>query len=160
VNQAKALKQLGITDAKKIVSAPLCLNPMVSEGLGGDYPIWTYAIASSLFGDKTDPGMPAYMKVTEKYGVKTAPDPWVIVSFGSVLTTAKFLNEVGADNLDADAIVKKARAFTGPVALGAPELQCEKYQDAAAICNDRTQFFTYKGKNVFDKAADWLQPPG
>jgi branched-chain amino acid transport system substrate-binding protein len=64
VNQAKALKQLGITDAKKIVSAPLCLNPIVSEGLGGDYPIWTYAIASSLYGDKTDPGMPAYMKVT------------------------------------------------------------------------------------------------
>ncbi len=32
VNQAKALKQLGITDAKKIVSAPLCLNP---DGLGG-----------------------------------------------------------------------------------------------------------------------------
>ena len=66
VNQAKALKQLGITDAKKIVSAPLCLNPTVSEGLGGDYPIWTYAIASSLFGDKSDPGMPAYMKVTEQ----------------------------------------------------------------------------------------------
>jgi branched-chain amino acid transport system substrate-binding protein len=160
VNQAKALKQLGINDAKKIVSAPLCLNPTVSEGLGGDYPIWTYAIASSLFGDKSDPGMPAYIKVTEKYGVKTAPDPWVIVSFASVLTTAKFLNEVGADNLDADAIVQKARAFTGPVVLGAPELQCEKYEDAPGICNDRTQFFTYKGKKVFDKAADWLQPPG
>jgi branched-chain amino acid transport system substrate-binding protein len=160
VNQAKALKQLGITDAKKIVSAPLCLNPVVSEGLGGDYPIWTYAIASSLYGDKTDPGMPAYMKVTEQYGVKTAPDPWVIVEFGSVLTTIKFLNEVGADSLTTDAILEKARSFTGPVALGAPELQCEKYEDAPAICNDRTQFFTYSGKNQFDKAADWLQPPG
>jgi branched-chain amino acid transport system substrate-binding protein len=160
VNQAKALKQLGITDAKKIVSAPLCLNPIVSEGLGGDYPIWTYAIASSLYGDKTDPGMPAYMKVTEQYGVKTAPDPWVIVEFGSVLTTIKFLNEVGADSLTTDAILEKARSFTGPVALGAPELQCEKYEDAPAICNDRTQFFTYSGKNQFDKAADWLQPPG
>jgi branched-chain amino acid transport system substrate-binding protein len=160
VNQAKALKQLGITDAKKIVSAPLCLNPVVSEGLGGDYPIWTYAIASSLYGDKSDPGMPAYMKVTEQYGVKTAPDPWVIVEFGSVLTTIKFLNEVGADSLDTDAILEKARSFTGPVALGAPELQCEKYKDAPAICNDRTQFFTYSGKNQFDKAAEWLQPPG
>ena len=160
VNQAKALKQLGITDAKKIVSAPLCLNPIVSEGLGGDYPIWTYAIASSLYGDKTDPGMPAYMKVTEQYGVKTAPDPWVIVEFGSVLTTIKFLNEIGADSLTTDAILEKARSFTGPVALGAPELQCEKYEDAPAICNDRTQFFTYSGKNQFDKAADWLQPPG
>jgi branched-chain amino acid transport system substrate-binding protein len=160
VNQAKALKQLGITDAKKIVSAPLCLNPTVSEGLGGDYPIWTYAIASSLYGDKTDPGMPPYMKVTDQYGVKTAPDPWVIVEFGSVLTTIKFLNELGPDNLDSDAVIKKARSFTGPVALGAPELQCEKYSDAPAICNDRTQFFTYSGKNVFDKAAEWLQPPG
>jgi branched-chain amino acid transport system substrate-binding protein len=160
VNQAKALKQLGITDAKKIVSAPLCLNPMVSEGLGGDYPIWTYAIASSLFGDPTDPGMKPYMELTEEYGLKTAPDPWVIVSFASVLTTAKFLSEVGPDALEADAIVDKARSFTGPVALGAPELQCEKYEDAPAICNDRAQFFTYSGENQFDKAAEWLQPPG
>ena len=159
VNQAKALKQLGITDAKKIVSAPLCLNPMVSEGLGGDYPIWTYAIASSLFGDKTDPGMAPYIKVTEQYGVKTAPDPWVIVSFGSVLTTIKFLNELGPDGLTTDAIVEKARSFSGPVVLGAPELQCDKYEDAPAVCNDRTQFFTYSGKNQFDKAAEWLQPP-
>jgi branched-chain amino acid transport system substrate-binding protein len=160
VNQAKGLKQLGITDAKKIVSAPLCLNPTVSEGLGGDYPIWTYAIASSLYGDKTDPGMAPYIKVTEEYGVKTAPDPWVIVSFASVLTTIKFLNELGPDNLRSDAIIEHARSFTGPVALGAPELECGKYKDAPAICNDRTQFFTYEGKNHFEKAADWLQPPG
>ena len=160
VNQAKGLKQLGITDAKKIVSAPLCLNPTVSEGLGGDYPIWTYAIASSLFGDETDPGMEPYTKVTEEFGVETAADPWVIVSFASVLTTVKFLSEVGPDALEPKAIVDTARAFKGPVVLGAPELQCEKYEDAPAICNDRTQFFTYSGKNQFDKAAEWLQPPG
>jgi branched-chain amino acid transport system substrate-binding protein len=159
VNQAKGLKQLGIKDAKKIVSAPLCLNPTVQAGLGGDYPIWTYAIASSLFGDKTDPGMPAYMKVTGQYGVKDAPDPWVIVSFAQVLTTVKFLNEVGPDSLTSQAIVDKAKAFTGPVALGAPEVQCGKYPQAPAVCNDHTQFFTYAGKNVFNKAASWLQPP-
>src|SRR5439155_731432 len=45
VNLAKGLKQLGITDAKKILSAPLCLNGQVAAGLGGDFPIWTYAIA-------------------------------------------------------------------------------------------------------------------
>jgi branched-chain amino acid transport system substrate-binding protein len=160
VNQAKGLEQLNIADAKKIVSAPLCLNPTVSEGLGGDYPIWTYAIASSLFGDKTDPGMEPYTKVTEEFGVETAADPWVIVSFASVLTTVKFLSEVGPDALEPKAIVDTARAFKGPVVLGAPELQCEKYEDAPAICNDRTQFFTYSGKNQFDKAAEWLQPPG
>ncbi len=159
VNQAKGLKQLGITDAKKIVSAPLCLNPTVQAGLGGDYPIWTYAIASSLYGDKTDPGMPAYMKVTQQYNVKDAPDPWVIVSFAQVLTTVKFLNEVGVNNLNTQAILSKAKAFTGPVALGAPQLQCGKYSDAPAVCNDRTQFFTYGGKLAFNKSASWLQPP-
>jgi branched-chain amino acid transport system substrate-binding protein len=159
VNQAKGLKQLGITDAKKIVSAPLCLNPTVSAGLGGDYPIWTYAIASSLFGDPTDPGMKPYMKVTQQYKVKTAPDPWVIVSFSDVLTTVKFLNELGPDKLTSSAILNKAKSFKGPVALGAPQLQCGKYSDAPAVCNDRTQFFTYHGKNDFKKAASWLQPP-
>jgi len=160
VNQAKALKQLGITDSKKIVSAPLCLNPLVQQGLGGDYPIWTYAIASSLYGDPTDPGMPPYMKVTQQYGVKTAPDPWVIVTFADVLTTAKFLNEVGPDNFSTAAFLDKAKAFTGPLVLGAPQVQCGKYPDAPAICNDRTQFFSYAGKNKFTKAASWLQPPG
>jgi branched-chain amino acid transport system substrate-binding protein len=158
VNQAKALKQLGITDNKKIVSAPLCLNPTVSEGLGGDYPIWTYAIASSLFGDPTDPGMKPYMALTEEYKVKTAPDPWVIVSFGTMLTAAKILNEVGPDASTAQ-IVDAAHSFQGPVALGAPSLQCGKDPKAPAICNDQTQFFTYNGKNDFKKAAPWSQPP-
>ena len=53
----------------------------------------------------------------------------------------------------------KAKAFKGPVALGAPALQCGKYPSAPGICNDRTQFFLYKGKHVFTKVAGWLQPP-
>jgi branched-chain amino acid transport system substrate-binding protein len=160
VNLAKGLKQLGITDQKKILSAPLCLNGLVAAGLGGDFPIWSYAIASSLYGDPTDPGMPAYMKVMSKYGTPAvAPDPWVIVTFGQVLTTARFLNEVGYDKLSPTAVLDKAKAFTGPVALGAPALQCGKYPSAPGICNDRTQFFLYKGKHAFVKTAGWLQPP-
>jgi branched-chain amino acid transport system substrate-binding protein len=158
VNQAKGLKQLGITDTKKIVTAPLCLNPLVQKGLGGDYPHWTYAIASSLFGDTTDPGMPAYMKVTQQYGVKTAPDPWVIVSFGTMLTTIKMINEAG-ENASMSALLDKLHSFKGPVALGAPELACGKYPNAPAVCNDRAQFFTYNGGNKFVKAAPWLQSP-
>jgi branched-chain amino acid transport system substrate-binding protein len=160
VDLAKGLKQLGITDAKKIVSAPLCLNSQVATGLGGDYPIWTYAIASSLFGDPTDPGMPPYEKVTAQYGqTAEAPDPWNIVSFGQVLTTARFLNQLGYGHITPSAVLAKAKAFTGPVALGAPSLDCGKYPSAPAVCNDRTQFFLYKGKHVFVKAAGWLQPP-
>ena len=160
VNLAKGLKELGITDAKKIVSAPLCLNGQVAAGLGGDFPIWTYAIASSLFGDKTDPGMPAYMQAASKYSTPaTEPDPWNIVAFAQILTTVRFLNEAGYGHLTPQAVLAKAKAFTGPVALGAPALQCGKYPAAPAVCNDRAQFFQYEGKHVFVKVAGWLQPP-
>ena len=160
VNLAKGLKQLGITDAKKIVSAPLCLNGQVAAGLGGDFPIWTYAIASSLFGDPTDPGMPPYMKVASKYSTPAdAPDPWNIVAFSQILTTVKFLNELGYSKITPSAVLAKAKAFTGPIALGAPQLACGKYTSAPAVCNDRAQFFEYHGKHAFVKVAPWLQPP-
>ena len=160
VNLAKGLKQLGITDAKKIVSAPLCLNGQVAAGLGGDFPIWTYAIASSLYGDKTDPGVPPYQKVAQAYGdAKNASDPWNIVAFAQVLTTIRFLNELGYGHITPQGVLQKAKAFAGPVALGAPALRCGKYANAPAVCNDRTQFFEYKGKFEFVKTAGWLQPP-
>ncbi len=160
VNLANGLKELGITDAKKIVSAPLCLNGQVAAGLGGDFPIWTYAIASSLFGDPTDPGMPAYMDVTKAYGNPAdAPDPWNIVAFAQILTTVRFLNQLGYGHITPQGVLAGAKAFTGPVALGAPALQCDKYPSAPAVCNDRTQFFVYKGNHDFVKVAGWLQPP-
>ena len=164
VNIAKSLVQLGITDPKKILSAPLCLNGQVIAGFG-DFPHWTYSIASSLFGDQTDPGMPAYMAVAAKYSTPAdAPDPWNIVDFGQTLTTVKVMNEVGYANLSPSAILAKAKAFTGPQALGAPSLSCGKYASAPAVCNDRIQFFTYeggvtKGKPDWVKEAGWLQPP-
>jgi branched-chain amino acid transport system substrate-binding protein len=164
VNLAKSLKTLGITDPKKIVSAPLCLNGQVIAGIG-DFPHWTYAIASSLYGDPSDPGMPAYMAVAAKYSTPAdAPDPWNIVNFGQMLTTIKIMNEVGYANLSPSAILAKAKAFAGPQALGAPALACGKYASAPGVCNDRIQFFTYTGgvttgKPQWAKAAGWLQPP-
>jgi branched-chain amino acid transport system substrate-binding protein len=164
VNLAKSLTSLGITDAKKIVSAPLCLNGQVIAGLG-DWPHWTYAIASSLYGDPTDPGMPPYMTVAKKYSTPAnAPDPWNIVNFGQLLTTIKIMNEVGYANLSPSAIQAKAKEFTGPQALGAPALSCGKYSSAPAVCNDRIQLFQYKGMvgghPDFAKVSGWIQPPG
>ncbi|MBO0805803.1 MAG: ABC transporter substrate-binding protein [Nocardiopsaceae bacterium] len=164
VNLAKSLTQLGITDPRKIVSAPLCLNGQVAAGLGGQFPKWTYAIASSLFGDKTDPGMPAYEAVAKKYSTPAdESDPWNIVDFGQLLTTVKVLDEVGYSHLSPSAIEAKAKAFKGPQALGAPALDCGKYPSAPAVCNDRAQFFQFTGMTGghpnFTKMAGWLQPP-
>ena len=58
VNIAKALSQLGKSNTP-VVSNPLCLDPAVPAGLGGDLPKWIYGIASSLGFDTTDPGSQA-----------------------------------------------------------------------------------------------------
>jgi branched-chain amino acid transport system substrate-binding protein len=160
VNLAKALQQQGITDAKKIVSAPLCLSSTVIQGLG-DFPKWTYSIASSLYGDATDPGMPAYEAVTSEFKVapSTASDPWEIVNFGEILTIDKLLNQIGYAKITQSAVLSAAKAFTGPQALGAPSLACGQFSDAPAVCNDQAQFFEYNGKNSFAKVAGWTKPP-
>ena len=160
-NQAKALQQLGITDSRKIMTAPLCLNSQVSDALG-DWPLWTYAIASSLYGDPTDKGMPAYQAVIKRYKAeKNAPDPWHIVAFGQLLTTVRFLNEAnaGKGGITPKTVLARAKAFKGPLALGAPKLQCGKYKNAPGICNDMFQAFTYKGKFAFTRASGWIGPP-
>jgi branched-chain amino acid transport system substrate-binding protein len=158
VNLAKALTALNITNPKKIVSAPLCLSGTVIKGLG-DFPKWTYSIASSNYGDPTDPGMPAYEAVTKKYTTPgDAVDPWVIVNFGEILTVDKLLNQIGYANISGSTIESAAQAFKGPQALGAPSLDCGEFSSAPAVCNDRAQFFEYQGKNVFTKVAGWLQP--
>lgn len=157
-NQAKALTQLGITDSRKIMTAPLCLNSTVIDALG-DWSLWTYAIASSLYGDPTDKGMPAYQAVIKRYKAeKNAPDPWHIVAFSELLTTVRFLNQVGADKITPARVLARAKAFRGPLALGAPKLQCGKYENAPAICNDMFQAFTYKGKFQFTRASGWIGP--
>jgi branched-chain amino acid transport system substrate-binding protein len=160
VNIQKALTQQGITDPKKIVAAPLCLNGQVAAGLGGDFPKWTYLIASSLFGDTTDPGMIEYMKLAQTYSTPAnAPDPWNIVDFGQMMTIDKVLNQVGYANLTPAAILSAVKAFKGPQALGAPQLECGYDPSAPGVCNNRSQFFEYAGHNKWIKTAGWTQPP-
>jgi branched-chain amino acid transport system substrate-binding protein len=160
VNIAKALIQQGITDGKKIVSPPLCLNGQVAAGLGGDFPKWTYLIASSLYGDATDPGMIEYMKLAQTYSTPAnAPDPWNIVDFGQMMTVDKILNQVGYANLTPAAFLTAVKAFKGPQALGAPQLECGYDSSAPGVCNNRSQFFLYNGKNQWVKMAGWTQPP-
>jgi branched-chain amino acid transport system substrate-binding protein len=158
INLAKALEQSGV-DAP-VVSNPLCLNPLVAKGLGGDVPKWYYDIASSLTADPTDPAAKAMVDAMTKLGAADlAPDPWVPTTMATVLTIVKFMNAVGADKLSSEAIAEQARAFKGPLAFGAPALQCEKYSDAPAVCNDQTKFFKYEGKGKFERASGFVRPP-
>jgi len=158
VNLAKALAQLKLD--KKVLTNPLCLDPRVAQGLGGDYPKWTWAIASSLGFDTTDPSVAPFLKVFKKYGqAKITPDPWTPVAFGQTLTVVKWLNAIGPTKITPLAIVKQARAFRGPVPLGAPSVRCGKYASLPAVCNDQTQFFEYEGGGKFKRVSSWVRPP-
>jgi branched-chain amino acid transport system substrate-binding protein len=158
INLAKALEQTGVK--APVVSNPLCLSPIVSKGLGGDVPKWYYGIASSLTADQSDPAAKAMVDAMTKLGkADLAADPWVPTSMATVLTMIKFYNEVGADKLTSQAIADKAKAFKGPLVFGAPQVQCAKYPDAPAVCNDQTQFFDYSGKGQFKNASGFVRPP-
>ena len=158
VNIAKALAQLGKSNTP-VVSNPLCLDPAVPAGLGGDLPKWIYGIASSLGFDTTDPGVPPFLRGLKAVGQpKLAADAWVIVAWGQVLTTVKLMNQSAANKTSAG-FMRAIRAFKGPQALGAPSLNCGKYPAEPAACNDQTQFFQYQGAGKFKRLTSFLRPP-
>jgi len=159
VNIAKALEALGKSKTP-VVSNPLCLDPAVPAGLGGDLPKWIYGIASSLGFDTTDPAVAPFVKGLKAVGQpKLAADAWVIVAWGQILTTAKMMNKIGVKNLTSARFTSAIRAFKGPQALGAPSLQCGKYPAEPAACNDQAQFFQYQGAGKFKRITGFLRPP-
>jgi branched-chain amino acid transport system substrate-binding protein len=159
VNIAKALQALG-KSSTPVVSNPLCLDPAVPAGLGGDLPKWIYGIASSLGFDTTDPAVPPFVKGLTLVGQpKLAADAWVIVAWGQILTTVKLMNKIGLKHLTAAKFTSAIRAFRGPQALGAPSLQCGKYPAEPAACNDQAQFFQYLGAGKFKRITGFLRPP-
>jgi branched-chain amino acid transport system substrate-binding protein len=159
VNLAKALKQIGST--KPVVSNPLCLSPQVAQGLG-DLPVgWVFGIAQVLPSDSTAPDAKAYVTASTRYGLKQADtaNPFAALGWDSILTITKLMNAAGPDKITPDTITAQLKAFKGPLIMGAPTVQCGKYPEALAVCNDQTKFYKYLGKGQFQSASDWLQPP-
>ncbi len=159
VNIAKALSQLGKSNTP-VVSNPLCLDPAVPAGLGGDLPKWIYGIASSLGFDTTDPAVKPFVRGLTLVGQpKLAADAWVIVAWGQILTTVKLMNQIGVTHVTSANFTSTIRKFKGPQALGAPSLQCGKYPAEPAACNDQAQFFQYEGAGKFKRITGFLRPP-
>ena len=154
----QAVQQLGIPD-EKVLASPICINAAVAEELG-DLPLWLYAVASSLSIDPSDPSVPPYTDILTAQGEEQhIGDPWVLVGFGQTLTAARWLNNIGPDTITTDAIVSEMEAFTGPLILGSPVLECGKYPEAPGVCNDYTQFYKYNGGGEWELAGDFVGPP-
>lgn len=159
VGIAKALRQLGST--KPVLSTPICLSPDVAEGLGGDLPQWTYAVAQTLPADASAPDVAAYTKAATEAGLGTADQGkvWAAVSWSQILAYAKVMNAVGADRVTPDTVAQELATFQGPIVMGAPTVACGKYADAPAVCNDQDRFYRYEGQGRFVPVSGWLGPP-
>jgi len=158
VGIAKALKQLGVR--KPVVSTPICLTPDVAQGLGGDLPAWTYGIAQTLPTDATAADSKAFLTASAPAGLDagTASKVFAPVAWTTILTYAKMFNSIGADKVTPATVAPALMAFHGPVAMGAPEVNCGKYADAPAVCNDQARFYQYQGKGQFQPLTGWLRP--
>jgi branched-chain amino acid transport system substrate-binding protein len=163
-----SMKQLGLTSEPVATNAP-CDNSQTAIADGGSLPKdWYYLSANPLNGDAGDPSIPAIHKVFQTYG-ETAweADPWAGDSFGQILTSAKWLSEAlqKGEALTPANINAIGKAFKGPVAQGAPSLDCGGFKDAPAVCNDRVSFFqntvpaTATSPGVMVPIERWAQPP-
>jgi branched-chain amino acid transport system substrate-binding protein len=158
VNLYKALQSLKIKTP--VVSEPLCINEQVSKAIG-DFPKWTYGIAQTLVSDKADPTARAYTAMVKEMNApaQALQDVWIPASFHQLLTMFQWLNKIGPDNYNEQAFADAAKAFKGPQAGGAPTIQCGKYPEAPAICNDQTKFYKYEGNGKFTPAGGWQRSP-
>jgi len=157
----KAIKQLGIPD-NKVAGFFQCAVPQVkSQYPGGDYPKWYYGVASAGDQFTKSPAGLAYKKVLVEFGkVSLLNDPWAPTEFSSILTIAKFMNEVGYAHLSPTAIAARAKVFKGPIVLGPATVFCGKYPAAPALCADGASFFSYKGNGVFTRVPPgWFETP-
>jgi branched-chain amino acid transport system substrate-binding protein len=158
---SKAFTQLNIT--APTVSLPECLQTAVKQALG-DYPKWTYVFTSrnpSAPYPANSP-MAAFTAAMTAYSNPTLENSgYSPLTFGTILTIVRFMNELGSPSkITSAAISAKAAAFKGPMFLGDTKLVfgTPPFPDIGSV---RALFYTYKGKNKFSDAigGKWLCPP-
>ncbi len=158
---SKAFTQLGITTP--VVSLPLCLEPAVKSALG-DAPKWTYVFTSK------NPNAP-YASGSDTAGFDSAMNSYSNpaledsgyspLTFGSILTIVKWMNELGSPSaITSAAISAKAAAFTGPMYMGDSTLVFGM-PPFTSIGSIRALFYNYLGEDKFKEVSggQWICPP-
>lgn len=155
------LKSLGLTKVKVLANVP-CATPTNAKADGGQLPHdWYYASAVPMAGSST-PGLTSFVKIASTYGKgAVAENAWTLNGFGLVATIAKFDTELlkAGKKITPAAVVKKARAFKGPVAGGGPHLDCGGFTGFPATCNDLVSFFQNTAPTVMKPVVSWIGPP-
>lgn len=130
-----AIESLGIDPV--VVTTGLCFGtPMTTHlqelGVEGTYPDGWYfgGYGYSYFLPDYESGMQAYITKVHEYGEPVGgSDTLEYTGFGgpmfaNLLTMTKFINELGADNLDFATLDATMRSFTGPMMIQSGAIEC------------------------------------
>jgi branched-chain amino acid transport system substrate-binding protein len=154
---AKAIQEIG--GKKPAISVPLFTDLPGPAYPGGDVPQWIAGEATANLAYTADPGVAAYFKAIEQYGLSaaTAINPFSGVAFGSLLLAVKMMNEVPLASLTPAAVTAKLKAYVGPIPLGPTTINCSGtlYPADANACSDYDQFFQYAGKGQWKLLESW-----
>jgi branched-chain amino acid transport system substrate-binding protein len=157
---AKAFTQLGIKTP--VVSLSDCTEQAVKSALG-DYPKWSYVFTSPnpLAAHSATSQTATFDAAMAALGdTKLVNSGFAPLTFGTVLTVAKWINQLGPTTYTSASIATTAAAFTGPMYLGDPNIKFG-VPPFTSIGSIRALFYSYKGKGKFVETTSgkWICPP-
>jgi len=135
------------------VTPPTCAAKPVTEHLAeadvkgvvpsGWYYVWPH---NNPYLPVKDMGTDVFLNKMTKYG-KAGTDiagGFAQLAFANVLTIVKFANEIGVDNLSAQAFTDKIAAFTGPMMTVPGGIKCPGAAPFAPLCGTTVEIEQYK----------------
>jgi len=154
---AKAMGE--ISDTKPAISVPLFNSLPGAAYTGGDLPHWIVGEATANLETQSDPGVAAYYKTIEQYGLSAAntANAFSGVAFGSLLFAVKMMDEIPYSSLSPSALTAKIKSYTGPLPLGPASINCTGtlYPADANVCSDYDQFYQYEGHGQYKLLEGW-----
>lgn len=144
------LRSLGIEPA--VVATGLCFGkPMTEhmEDLGSSDPVpngWYFSsYGYSYFVPDEASGMTTYLAKIKQYaGEEVEYTGFAGFLFADVLTSVKFINEIGAEKLTSTAMQKTASGFAGPMMLTAGKMECGYSPTFPALCGKEVSIEQFK----------------
>jgi branched-chain amino acid transport system substrate-binding protein len=154
---SKAIDQLKV---KNVVALALCLDPAVAKALG-DYPKWTY-VNTGVSGNlpQADKYVAAWLKAigTLVPGNPGVFAPFPQLAFGTTLTVARLINQIGASKLSPATFAAKMKSYKGPSMFGPPNLKYGSVPGLPALGTTAVRLYTYRGNGKWIDATGgkWL----
>jgi len=154
---AKAMSEIGAK--KPALSVPLWTDLPGQAYPGSDLPKWIAGEATANLASTQDPGVAAYFKTIEQYGLSQANaiNPFSGVAFGNLLLAVKVMDQIPFSSLTPSAISAKLHTYTGAMPLGPTTINCtgSLYPADKNSCSDYDQFYEYEGQGQWKLLEGW-----